>query len=397
MSEPLKAVEKKQSILVVDDEPTVCRSLDKVLKRKGFEVCQALSVSSALDTLEVTHDFALVNADLMMPQVGGMELLKIVKERWPHTPVLIITGFASIASAVEATQHGAGGYLPKPFTPEELERAVDAVLSGEPATTNHHKSDLPSAGQIDVDLPFDGREVAQATSPAYVEHLTRSDVLIVEAKRPSAEYCSLGDRSCKRFAKQGMCKQPECPIIAGERKKAAKAGRVVPIAADPIDVDMPFSWSEVASVTSVAYANSLGSSDMPNLGYWKSDQKTAAVPKVLVVDDEAVVVNSIRKTLARKSFKVEEAFSGREAIARISAEPFDLVLLDMRLPDANGLDLVEEIKKRKPELRVVIVTGYATIDTAVEAIKRGANDYMPKPFTPDELSSMANRVLGRVA
>jgi DNA-binding NtrC family response regulator len=335
----------------------------------------------------------------MMPQVGGLELLKIVKQRWPRTPVLIITGYASIASAVEATQHGAGGYLPKPFTPEELEIAVDAVLAGEPAAPQQQKPDLPAAGQIDVDLPFDRREVAQATSLAFVEHLTRSDLPIVEAKPAThaADYCSLGARSCKRFVKQGICKQPECPIVAGERKKAAKAGKVVPMIDDPIDVDMPFSFSEVASMTSVTYANALGSSDMPNLGYWKPEKKTASVPKVLVVDDEPVVVNSIRKTLARKAFKVEEAFSGREAMARIAAEPFDLVLMDMRLPDANGLDLVEEIKKRRPELRVVIVTGYASIDTAVEAIKRGANDYMPKPFTPDELSTMASKVLGRVA
>jgi DNA-binding response OmpR family regulator len=394
MSEPLKASEKKMSILVVDDEPMVCRSLDKILRRKGFEVAQATSVPNALNTLEASQDFALIIADLMMPQVGGLELLKIVKERWPRTPVLIITGYASIASAVEATQHGAGGYLPKPFTPGELESAVDAVLMGAAAA----KADLPAAGQIDVDLPFDRREVAQATSPAYVEHLTRSDLPIVESKPvQAADYCSLGARSCKRFVKQGICKQPECPIVAGERKKAAKAGKVVPIVADPIDVDMPFSFSEVASMTSETYANALGPSDMPNLGYWHSEKKAAAVPKVLVVDDEPVVVNSIRKTLTRKMFTVEEAFSGREAMAKIAAEPFDLVILDMRLPDANGLDLVEEIRERRPELRVLIVTGYASVDTAVEAIKRGADDYMPKPFTPDELTSMASKVLGRVA
>jgi DNA-binding NtrC family response regulator len=395
MSE-LRAVEKKSNILVVDDEPTVCRSLEKVLRRKGYEVAQALNVPAALETLEAGQKFDLIVADLMMPQVGGLELLKIVRERWPHTPVLIITGYASIASAVEATQHGAGGYLPKPFTPEELEKAVDAVLSAEP--TQEKKANLQPSGPIDVDLPFDEREVAAATSPAYVERLGRSDMVVLEQKVAFApDYCSLGGRSCKRFVKQGMCKQPECPIVAGDRRKAAKAGKVVPIVPDPIDVDMPFSWTEVSSMTSESYANALGSSDMPNLGYWRSEKKTPAVPKVLVVDDEPVVVNSIRKTLARKAYRIEEAFSGRQAMERIAAETFDLVLLDMRLPDANGLDLVGEIKKRKPELRVVIVTGYASIDTAVEAIKRGANDYMSKPFTPDELSSMTSKVLSRVA
>ncbi len=393
----LRAAKNMANILVVDDEPTVCHSLEKVLRRKDYRVTEALSVSTALDTLETGQKFDLIIADLMMPQVGGLELLKVVKERWPEIPVLIITGYASIASAVEATQHGAGGYLPKPFTPEELEEAVDEVMCAEPAENIKAKAEA-AGGQIDVDLPFDRGEVAAATSPTYADRLGRSDLPIVEQRVAMApDYCSLGDRSCKRFVKQGMCKQPECPIIAGERKKAAKAGNVISIAPDPIDVDMPFSRTAVASMTCEAYADALGSSDMPNLGYWRSTKKAPAVPKVLVVDDEPVVVNSIRKTLARKSFRVEEAFSGREAMERIMAESFDLVLLDMRLPDANGLDLVAEMKKRKPELRVVIVTGYASIDTAVEAIKRGANDYMPKPFTPDEISSMTSKVLGRVA
>ncbi len=380
----------RTNILVVDDEPGVCRSVEKVLCRKGYQVAQALCVTSALDTLEAGANFDLIIVDLMMPQVGGMELLKIVVDRWPSTPVLIITGYASIASAVDATRHGAVGYLPKPFTPEELENAVDRILRGVPLQVPRAEAQ-PPAGPIDVDMPFDSDEVALATSPRYVEHLTRSDMPLA----PAPDYCSLGKRSCKRMAKQGTCKQPECPLVVAERKKAAKAGVVISFVPDPIDVDMPFSRTEVASMTGESYVNALGRSDMPITGYWRSGKASAQAPKVLVVDDEPVVVNSIRKTLARKEFKVVEAFSGREALSRIMSESFDLVLLDMKLPDANGLELVTDIKRRKPNLRVVIVTGYASIDTAVEAIKRGANDYMAKPFTPDELYSTTNRVLQR--
>ncbi len=192
-----------------------------------------------------------------------------------------------------------------------------------------------------------------------------------------------------------MCKQPECPIIVSERKKAAKSGTVVYMMTDPIDVDMPFSRAEVASMTSETYVNALGRSDMPVVGFWQAASEAAAVPKVLVVDDEPVVVNSIRKTLARKAYKVEEAFSGKEALSMIAKGTYDLVLLDMRLPDANGLELICDIRKRKPSLRVVIVTGYASIDTAVEAIKLGASDYVAKPFTPNELYDVTSRSLQR--
>ena len=388
----IESFERKSSIMVVDDEPTVCRSVEKILNRRGHQVVKALCVSEALDILEGGAGYDLIIADLMMPQVGGIELLKIVRERWPKTPVLIITGYASIASAVEATKFGAVGYLPKPFTPDELEQAVERFLAAQTGTSE--SQGLPESGAIDVDLPFDAGEVAQATSPSYVEHLTRSDVTVVTAKpAPATDYCAKGDRTCKRMPKQGICRQSECPQIVAERKKAARVGKVVPLVADPMDVDMPFSYTEVASIAGEAYANALGRSDLPIVGFWGSERSTAKAPKVLVVDDEAVVVNSIRKTLARRAYHVEEAFSGEEAMARISTESYDLVLLDMRLPDANGLDLIAGMKQHKPNLRVVVVTGYASIDTAVEAIQRGANDYMAKPFTPEELYATTSRAL----
>jgi CheY-like chemotaxis protein len=388
----MESTERKSKIMVVDDEPMVCRSVEKILNRKGHEVAKALCVSEALDSLEAGATYDLIIADLMMPHVGGIELLKIVRERWPKTPVLIVTGYASIASAVEATRFGAVGYLPKPFTPDELEQAVERFRAAE---TGHSESQgLPESGAIDVDLPFDAGEVARATSPRYVDSLTRSDVAAVSHKPlPAPDYCFKGNRACKRMLKQGVCQQAECPQITAERKKAARAGKVVPLVADPIDVDMPFSYSEVASITGEAYANALGRSDMPIAGFWGSERSTLKAPKVLVVDDEAVVVNSIRKTLARRAYCIEEAFSGEEAMSRISTENYDLVLLDMRLPDANGLDLIEGMKQQKPNLQVVVVTGYASIDTAVEAIQRGANDYIAKPFTPEELYATTSRAL----
>jgi CheY-like chemotaxis protein len=238
---------------------------------------------------------------------------------------------------------------------------------------------------IDVDMPFDAAEVAAATSPAYVQHLTRSDMT-------KADFCDLGERSCKRFKSKGVCSQPECPLTVAERRKRAPVA-VAANSADFIDVDMPFSFSEVAAVTSEAYADALGRSDMAMAGRWNSEKATGR--KVLVIDDEVVAANSVRRTLTRRGFRVDEAFSGNEALNRILNEMYDLVLLDMKMPDTNGLELLPIIKKHRPTLPVVMVTGYASIDTAVEAIQRGASDYVAKPFTPDELFTAANKALRR--
>ncbi|MGE5199566.1 MAG: response regulator [Rhodospirillaceae bacterium] len=376
---------KAMRVLVVDDERIVCSGVAKILGRRGHAVQQALSVAEAVAALERDPDVDMILADLMMPQAGGLDMVRIVKSRWPGVPVIIMTGYASIGSAIDATRAGAAGYLPKPFTPEELEATIERVsivMTPTPAARAVPRTPPKARDIIDVDMPFDAAEVAAATSPEYVKHLTRSDVTL-------ADYCTLGDRSCKRFKSKGTCDRPECPLVVAERKKAP-----APVAAqtdDFIDVDMPFSFAEVAAATSEAYADALGRSDMAMAGRWNAER--AAGRKVLVVDDEVVAANSVRRTLNRRGFRVDEAFSGREALNRILNEMYDLVLLDMKMPDTNGLELLPTIKKHRPRLPVVMVTGYASIDTAVEAIQRGASDYVAKPFTPDELFSAASRAI----
>jgi DNA-binding NtrC family response regulator len=386
------------NVLVVDDELILCQSVEKILKRKGHKVNAVTSVADALKSLDAGNRYDLIIADLMMPQAGGLELLAAVQENWPELPVLIITGFSSIASAIETTKLGAAGYLPKPFTPEELGNAVEAVLARSSKNDQSAKDDSAesdSADVIDVDMPFNAKEIEKATSKAYVEHLTRSDMPIVAAKPALAEdYCILGQRSCKKFLKKGVCQQAECPIVTAEKKKD-RVSVATEYVFDPIDVDLPFSAAEVAALTSEAYVAALGRSDMPVVGHW--GQFAPSARKVLVVDDEAVVVNSIRKILARKGFAIEEAFTCKDALAQVFSHDYDLVLLDMKMSDGNGMDVLQRIKAKRPEMRVVIVTGYASIDTAVEAIQKGASDYMPKPFTPDELYTMTTRVLGSAA
>jgi CheY-like chemotaxis protein len=375
-------------VLVVDDERTVCRGVEKILTRTGHHVEQALSVAEAVGLLEQRPAFDMILADLMMPQAGGLDLVRIARDRWPDVPVLIMTGYASIGSAIEATRTGAVGYLPKPFTPDELESAIERVsivMKPRPAAKPLPKPVPRTTDIIDVDMPFSAAEVAAATSPEYVQHLTRSDMTI-------ADLCDVGERSCKRFKSKGACNQPECPLVVAERKKKAPVAAAAN-AADFIDVDMPFSFAEVASVTSEAYADALGRSDMAVAGRWNAEKATGR--KVLVVDDEVVAANSVRRTLSRRGFRVDEAFSGHEALNRILTEMYDLVLLDMKMPDTNGLELLPTIKKHRPKLPVVMVTGYASIDTAVEAIQRGASDYVAKPFTPDELFTATNRAIRR--
>jgi DNA-binding NtrC family response regulator len=116
------------NILIVDDELVICKSCEKIFRRAGHEVRYVTSGKEALQVLEV-ETFDVVFTDLKMIDVGGMEVLQTVKQKYPQTVVVVITGYATIASAVETMKSGAFDFLPKPFTPNELlavlERALD--------------------------------------------------------------------------------------------------------------------------------------------------------------------------------------------------------------------------------------------------------------------------------
>jgi two-component system sensor histidine kinase/response regulator len=116
---------------------------------------------------------------------------------------------------------------------------------------------------------------------------------------------------------------------------------------------------------------------------------------VLVIDDELGIREGCRRVLEPQGFQVDTAVTLQEGLAKIQSRPFDIVLLDVMMPDGRGLDLLEPIHAEDPELIVIIITGYATIELAVETIKAGAYDFISKPFTPDVLLISVNQGLER--
>jgi DNA-binding NtrC family response regulator len=107
--------------------------------------------------------------------------------------------------------------------------------------------------------------------------------------------------------------------------------------------------------------------------------------KVLVIDDEQIVLNSVNKILSQGDYEVEATLSGRQGLERALGETYDLVLTDVRMPDMGGMLILRDIKKAKPSMPVIIITGYANVQTAMQAMKLGAAEYIEKPFTPDQL------------
>jgi DNA-binding response OmpR family regulator len=542
-------------ILVVDDESRICQNVTKILSKNNYEVTFALNAQNALDRL-AQESFSLLISDIVMPGKNGLELLKVVKQQWPLTKAVIMTAYASTDTAMKAIRLGAADYIPKPFTPEELRTKVATVLAGDIAEVRASSAEVEMIDVIDLDAPFEAKDVADATGEDYVKRLGRSDMPVVEVKLPSAlpNYCEVGSMVCDIFKKLGATckagtKSGECPQKKAKNAVAQGKGddvrRLVGIdqpffydevvsitgpefahqlgregvaflpygelkknmpatstsVSKGIDVDIPFDRSEVETAVGAGYAVSLSRSDVtvvevkvpesvPNycqvgqmvcdifkkLGatckagtksgecpQLKSKKKQAAAApseirgrwigpdlpfdaeavaaaagpayvthlygedrvvtpyeelrktmaarlgraaadrpavsvqpdqlRVLVIDDEVAVNNNIRKILAKKAYAIVQATSKAEALERMRDGAYALVILDLKMPGVKGLELLAALREFQPAARVIIVTGYASIETAVEGARMGAVGYVPKPFTPAELRTAAEKAV----
>ena len=107
--------------------------------------------------------------------------------------------------------------------------------------------------------------------------------------------------------------------------------------------------------------------------------------KVLVIDDEQIVLDSVHKILSEENYQVDCFSSSPKGLKQAIEEDYDLVLTDIRMPEIGGMRILRDIKRSKPALPVIIITGYATVKSAVQAMQLGATNFIEKPFTPDVL------------
>jgi DNA-binding response OmpR family regulator len=546
----------QERIMVVDDEKGICQNVEKILSKNHYEVICALSAAEALERMK-TEPVDLMISDIVMPGMNGLELLKQVKAEWPKTRALMMTAYASTDTALKAIRLGALDYVSKPFTPDELRTVVQKAMSGDLVEAKASQKEIEVINVIDMDMPFDGDEVAKYTGEDYVKTLGRSDMPVIEVKIPDKleNFCSVGEMVCDIFKKLGgtckvgtkshLCPQKTGRKSAGSAKMAGtpdrskwigidmpfnydevvsvtgpeyvahlgsegisfvsyeelkkNAARMMGKPSGDIDVDMPFNRAEVAKAAGDAYADSLGTSDMPvievnvseklenycevggmvcdifkKLGATckagtktrlcpqkkskkaeggqrsvpdvsrlvgvdlpfsfdevaaavgseyamhletgehmvysydevkrhvaammpaqtlKTEQSSSGRRSALVIDDEVAVNNNIRKILEKKGYHVDQAVSRDEALEKINNRSYPVIMLDLKMPGVKGLELLQRIRERRPEAMVVIITGYASVETAVETARMGAIGYLAKPFTPDEIRGAADKAV----
>ncbi len=114
--------------------------------------------------------------------------------------------------------------------------------------------------------------------------------------------------------------------------------------------------------------------------------------KVLLIEDEKITRITLTDTLSEEGYQVTACATGTEGLAAFQAERFDVLLTDLRLPVMSGIDILKKAKESRPNCPVIVMTAYASVDTAVQALKLGAYDYLTKPFSPDELLALLNKI-----
>ncbi|MBW1693573.1 MAG: response regulator [Deltaproteobacteria bacterium] len=125
----------------------------------------------------------------------------------------------------------------------------------------------------------------------------------------------------------------------------------------------------------------------------KQSTENSLKPKVLVIDDEKVIREGCHEVLTQEGYKVVRAERGEQGLKMIEREHFDVILLDLMMPGLSGFDVLSHVKALHPDTSVIVITGYATIENSIEAMKNGAFDFIPKPFSPDQLRVVVSKAI----
>ncbi len=321
---------------------------------------------------------------------GDTRRLIGIDEPFDYEEVISVTG----PEYVRNLHHEGASFLPY----EKLKKAMSKQM-------------LKGKRFIDVDMPFDQAEVSGSVGETYVDQLSRSDVPVVEvtASEPLENFCEVGTMVCDIFEKLGATckagiKTTSCPKKKAKKKKQAAKSAVADVKS-LVGIDQPFDYREVVEAVGPDYAQNLYHDDVVMMPYEELKKHIAhldaqvenrpddvlAFPKepssknILIIDDEVAVNNNIRKILQKKGYHVDQALTREEALVQLDRGAHRVILLDLKIPGVKGLELLSAIREKRPDARVVMITGYASIETAVEAARMGVVEYLPKPFTPAEI------------
>lgn len=358
---------RKMKILIADDEDGLRLSMAGILELEGHDVITAGSGEEAIEKVK-QGSFDIAFLDIKMPGINGVDTFKEIKKLSPETVVIMMTAFAVKDLIKEAIREGAYACISKPF---DMDRIIDTIKE---------VSEKPFVVVIDDDPNLCGLLYERFKENGF-NVVTKSSGLegieVVQRKIPDVVFLDVvmeGMDGLTTFKKLKELLGQNCPrtVIMSAQDLQQKFDEAKRLGASEC-IRKPVDFNALKDVI-------------------HSMLEKNGKQKICIVDDDKALCDSLKNMLASNGYDVEVAYSGNEVVEKLKNEVFKVVILDIRLPDVNGIDVYEKIKQVSPDMGVVFISGYAIDDDTNKTIKNNNYYYLHKPFEPEDLIKMIEKI-----
>ncbi|MFH1562454.1 MAG: response regulator [Nitrospirota bacterium] len=439
-------MDKKSHVLVIDDDISILELLKNILVSQGYEVTLAQSGKEALEKLkeEIPH---LIILDIMMPDMDGYEVCQRIRKNptLKHLPIIMLSGKGDLADAIEGWRIGIDEYLVKPFNIEELTVIIKSVIyrtylgiDANPLTklpgNNSIREEINkcienkknfAACFIDLDnfkafndnYGFDkGDDAIKLTAEViinavhkigveedFIGHIGGDDFVVITYPDRVETICqeiirefdeTIPDFYPPQDQQQGY-------IISLNRKGEREEFPIMTISIGVV-TNKKRNLTHLAEVSTLGaelkeYAKTFFGSnyvvDKRQEGEKEFSPQNEILKKesILIVDDDPDICNILSMGLKKENYLIAIAQNGACASLEIIKNSFNVVLLDINLPDISGLEILKIVKQRDPGIIVIIITGYSSAEVAIEALRYGAYDYLEKPLDMEKVKITIKR------
>ncbi|MDI6735270.1 MAG: response regulator [bacterium] len=439
-------MDKKLHVLVIDDDISILKVLKNILVSREYEVTLAMSGKEGLEKLkeEIPH---LIILDIMMPEMDGYEVCRRIRKNptLKHLPIIMLSGKGEIADEIEGWRIGIDEYLIKPFDIEELVAIIGGIIKrtylgidANPLTklpgNNSIREEINqrieqknpfAACFIDLDnfkafndhCGFDkGDEAIKLTAGViintihkigveedFIGHIGGDDFVVITHPDRVEAICR---EIINEFNKMipGLYSEEERQegfIVSLNRKGEREEFPIMTISIGVV-TNKKRNLTHLAEVSTIGselkeYAKTFfGSNYIVDKRHeeekeFSPQDEILKKGSILLVDDNQDICTILSMGLKNEGYRIITAQTGTDALSRIKEGLFNVVLLDIKLPDMNGLEILKAIKQDDPSIIVIIITGHGSIEVAIEALRYDAYDYLAKPLDMEKVKVTIKR------
>jgi DNA-binding response OmpR family regulator len=366
-----------QRLLVVDDEEAICEGCRRIFTRQGFQVEKVSDAQVGLQMAE-DNNYAAILLDIKMPNMTGIEFLEHLRGKRPDVPVILMTGYPSVPNAISAIRLGAAAYVTKPFTPEEISKAVHEQLRGKAAA----QSDAAVESKPENWIP--AAEGFSFWHDSWAQHGEDGSVRMGTLLPP----CGAGEIQAVRLPKLGETVYQGLPMAGIELKDKP-----------PIAVAAPLSGVVVAVNDQLANHSAALWEDPCGRGWiagvcptrYEEEIEFCAPHRVILLNADAASAQGQQAQLTALGCHVRLAANWEDLASPLNDKRFGAVLFDAASFGKEGPALVGRINAAAPAMKIVLV---ASADSALEAAYRAQRIfyYAVEPFADQEITEILQAI-----